>query len=135
MRVKAIPNVVGAFEAFPEDLEKSLEELEIRGRIKTIQTTALLRLVRILWRVLDTRGDFLSLGPQRKTISERWCKKLAKSKMIIVALGIVTKELVQGLKRTSGDRPNYSIVEIGQNTKKSLADDLLSLSFSWKTNS
>ena len=27
-----------------------------------------------------------------------------------------------GNKRTSGDHPNYSIVEIGQNTKKSPGD-------------
>ena len=27
-----------------------------------------------------------------------------------------------GNKRTSGDHPNYSIVEIGQNTKKSTGD-------------
>ena len=43
------------------------------------------------------------------------------------ALGIVTKRLVQGTggtgnRRTSGDHPNYSIVEIGQNTKKSPGD-------------
>ena len=38
-------------------------------------------------------------------------------------LGTVTKGLVKGLrglgnKRTSGDHPNYSIIEIGQNTEK-----------------
>ena len=30
-----------------------------------------------------------------------------------------------GNKRTSGDHPNYSIVEISQNTKKSVGDLLL----------
>ena len=44
--------------------------------------------------------------------------------IVIGALGTVTKGLVQGLedlkqKRTSGNRTNYSIVEIGQNTEKS----------------
>ncbi len=40
------------------------------------------------------------------------------------ALGTVTKILVQGLARlaTSGDNPNYSIVEISQNTEKSPGD-------------
>ena len=34
--------VVGAFGMLPKGLEKRLEELEIRGRIKTIQITGLL---------------------------------------------------------------------------------------------
>ena len=38
----------------PKGLEKRLEELEIRGRIETIQTTAVLRSARILRRVLET---------------------------------------------------------------------------------
>ena len=43
------------------------------------------------------------------------------------ALGTITKGLVQGLedleiKRTSADYPNYSIVEIDQNSKKSPGD-------------
>ena len=36
-----------------------LEELEIRGRIETIQITALLRSARILRSVLETLGDLL----------------------------------------------------------------------------
>ena len=43
--------------------------------------------------------------------------------IVISALGTITKGLVQdrrlGNKRTNGDHPNYSIVEIGQNTEKS----------------
>ena len=47
--------------------------------------------------------------------------------IVIVALGTVTKGLVQGLEdleiyRTSGDRPNYSITKLGQNTEKSPGD-------------
>ena len=47
--------------------------------------------------------------------------------VVISALSIVTKRLVQGTrgtgnKWTSGDHPNYSIVEISQNTKKSPGD-------------
>ena len=49
-----IPIVIGALGMVPKGLERSLEELEIRGRIETIQTTALLRSARILRRVLET---------------------------------------------------------------------------------
>ena len=52
MRVKMIPIVVGALGTVPINLEKRLEELEIRGRIETIQTTALLQSARIPRRVL-----------------------------------------------------------------------------------
>ena len=54
MKVMVIPIVVGALGTVPKGLEKMLEELEIRGRIETIQITALLRSARILRRVLET---------------------------------------------------------------------------------
>ena len=54
MRVKVVPIVIGALGTVPKGLERSLDELEIRGRIETIQTTALLRSARILRRVLET---------------------------------------------------------------------------------
>ena len=54
MRMKGIPIVVGALGTVPINLEKRLEDLEIRGRIETIQTTALQQSARILRRVLET---------------------------------------------------------------------------------
>ena len=54
MRVKVIPIVVGALGTVPINLEKRLEGLEIRGRIETTQTTALLQSSRILRGVLVT---------------------------------------------------------------------------------
>ena len=42
---------------------RGLDELEIRGQIETIQTTALLRSARILWRVLETYLDFIEMPP------------------------------------------------------------------------
>ena len=44
--------------------------------------------------------------------------------VVIEALGTFTKELIEGLgkKRRNGDHPNYSIVEISQNTEKSPGD-------------
>ena len=56
MIVKVIPIGVGALGTVPINLEKRLEDLEIRGRIETIQTTALLQSARILRRDL-TRPD------------------------------------------------------------------------------
>ena len=54
MKVTVIPIVISALGTIPKRLLKVLEDLVIRGQIKTIQTTALLRSVRILRRVLET---------------------------------------------------------------------------------
>ena len=50
MKVKVIPIVVGA----PGTVPKGLENLDIRGKIETIQNTALLQSARKLRRVLET---------------------------------------------------------------------------------
>ena len=49
-----IPIVIGAFGTVTKGLLKDLEDLEVGGRVETIQTTALLKIVRILRRVLET---------------------------------------------------------------------------------
>ena len=46
--------MIGAFGTVTKGLLKGLEDLEIRGRVKTIQSTTLLRTARILRRVLET---------------------------------------------------------------------------------
>ena len=69
MQVTIIPIVIGAFGTVSKGLLKGLEDLEIDGRVETIQTTALLRTARILRRALETWGDLLSLRLQWKTIS------------------------------------------------------------------
>ena len=43
MRVKVVPILFGALGTVPKGLERGLENLEIRRRIQTVQTTALLR--------------------------------------------------------------------------------------------
>ena len=43
MKVTVIPIVIGALGTVTKRLVKELEVLEIRGRVETIQTTALLR--------------------------------------------------------------------------------------------
>ena len=54
MKVTVIPIVVDALITISKCLVKRLENLEIKGRVETIQTTALLRSARILRRVLET---------------------------------------------------------------------------------
>ena len=68
MQVTIIPIVIGAFGTVIKGLLKGLEDLEIGGRVETIQTTALLRTARIVIRVLETWGDLLLLRLQWKTI-------------------------------------------------------------------
>ena len=57
MKVTMIPIVIGAFGTVSKGLLKGLEYLEVVGRVKIIQTTALLRTARILRRVLETWED------------------------------------------------------------------------------
>ena len=54
----------------PKGLIRGLEKWEIGGRLETIQTTALLRSVRILRRVLETWEDLLSFSLQWKKNSQ-----------------------------------------------------------------
>ena len=61
MKVTIVPIVIGAFGTITKGLLKDLVDLEIGGRVETIQMTALLRTDRILRRVLETWGDLLSL--------------------------------------------------------------------------
>ena len=69
MKVTLVPIVIGALGTITKGLLKGLQDLEIGGRVETIQRTALLRTARILRRVLYTWGDLLSLKLQWKTIS------------------------------------------------------------------
>ena len=54
MKVTIIPIMVGAFGTVSKGLIKGLEDLEVGGRVETIQTTVLLKTNRILRRVLET---------------------------------------------------------------------------------
>ena len=54
MKVTIIRIVIGAFGTVTKGFLKGLEDLEVGGRVETIQTTALLRTARILSRVLET---------------------------------------------------------------------------------
>ena len=54
VKVTVIPIVIGSLGTILKSLVRSLGELEIGRRVETIQTTALLRLARILRRVQET---------------------------------------------------------------------------------
>ena len=69
MQVTIIPIVIGVFGTVTKGLLKGLEYMEVGGRVETIQTTGLLRTVKILRRVLETWGDLQSLRLQWKTIA------------------------------------------------------------------
>ena len=47
MKVMVIPIVISALGTVPKGLERRLEKIEIGGKIKSIQTTPLLRLTKI----------------------------------------------------------------------------------------
>ena len=64
MKLSIIPIVIDALGTVKEGLIKGLEDLEITGRMGTIQTTPLLRLAIIQRRVLKTYGDLRLLKLQ-----------------------------------------------------------------------
>ena len=65
MKVTIVPIVIGALGTITKGLWKGMEDLEVGGRVETIQTTALLRTARIL----ETWGDLLLLRLLWKTLS------------------------------------------------------------------
>ena len=54
MKVMIVPIEIGALGTITKGLFKGLEDLEVGGRVETIQTTELFRTARILRRVLET---------------------------------------------------------------------------------
>ena len=54
LKVTIIPIVIGAFGTVTKGLLKGLEDLEVGGRVETLQTTALMKTARIPRRVLET---------------------------------------------------------------------------------
>ena len=54
MKVTTVPIMIGALGTITKGLLKGLEDLDVGGRVETIQMTALLRTARILRRVLET---------------------------------------------------------------------------------
>ena len=72
MKGTFIQIVICAFGSVVKGLIKGLEDLEVGGRVETIQTAALLRTAienGILRRVPEIRGDLLSLKLQEKPLA------------------------------------------------------------------
>ena len=70
----------------------------------------------------EKKDKYMDLARELK---KHWNRKRTVIPIVIGAFGTVTKGLIQGLedlKIRSGDYLNYSIVKIGQSTKKSLGD-------------
>ena len=67
MKVMVIPTVIDALDTVTKGLIQRIGDLEIRGKVETIQTTVLLRSARILRRVLETWEDSLALRLQWNT--------------------------------------------------------------------
>ena len=64
MKGMVIPIITDALGIIPKGLVNGQEDLEKRRQGGAIQTTTLLRLVRILSRVLESSGNLLSLKLQ-----------------------------------------------------------------------
>ena len=59
MKVPVLPIVIGGLDTVTKGLVEGLEDLVVRGRVETIQNTALLKWARGLRRVLETWEDLL----------------------------------------------------------------------------
>ena len=100
MKVTIIPIVIGTFDTVTKRLLKGLEDLEVGGRVKTIQTTVLLKTTRILRRVLETWRDCChSNSSERpsvdadvknsKVVNNNDNNNLAPKKKIVVSVNIL----------------------------------------------
>ena len=69
MKVTIVPIVIDVLGTVTKGLLKGLEDLEVGGRVETIQITPLLRTARMLRPFLEIWGDLPSLRLQRKIIS------------------------------------------------------------------
>ena len=59
MKVTIVQIVIGTLGTITKVLLKDLEDLEVGGRVETIQITVLLKTARMLRRVLETLRDLL----------------------------------------------------------------------------
>ena len=125
MKATVIPLVIGALETVPRGLIKELEELEITGRMETIQTTTLLRSARILRGVLEIWGDLLSLRLQWMAVSKIYSEKLASNNFNLTMRknGIyTTQHLSWKMRRTNSswvyDRDDQNISTKKKKKKK-----------------
>ena len=89
MQMTSVLIVIGAVGTVTKWLLKRLEDLEVGGRVETIQTTTLLRTARIQRRVLGTWGDLLSLRIQWKSLVNAEMKSSNEWIIIIIMIIII----------------------------------------------
>ena len=65
-KVTIAPIVIGTFGTVTKGLSKCLEDLEVGGRVETIQSTALLRTARTLRRVLEIKENCCYLNSSER---------------------------------------------------------------------
>ena len=91
MKVAVIPIVIGVQSTITKGMIKRLEDWCKKGRVETMQTSALLRSARILRRVLETCGDLLSLRLRCKIISANVCMKNYRMSKIVIIVIIISE--------------------------------------------
>ena len=72
MKVTVIPIIVGISGGIPENWEKKRGKLKITERIENILIIALLKSVTILWKVLGSWRDLLSLKIENRSLQLVW---------------------------------------------------------------
>ena len=68
--------MINTFEMIPKYLVNGLELMEVSECVETIQTASLIIFASILRRIINTRGELISIRIQLKTTSLGWCEKL-----------------------------------------------------------
>ena len=76
MKVTIIPIVIGAFGAVTKGLLKGLEDLEVKGRVETIQTKALLGTAK---NTEKSPGDLRRLAATQTQVKSHQLKLMGKS--------------------------------------------------------
>ena len=73
MKLTIIPIVIGAFGTVTKGLLKGLEDLEVGGRVETIQTTALLKTARMQEDSWTLEENFChSISCEHRQLTLRW---------------------------------------------------------------
>ena len=78
MKLTVIPIVIDALGTVTKGFVEGLEDVEIRERVKTIKTIALLRSARILRRVLENEETGVQSDSSKKPSANASVKKLEK---------------------------------------------------------
>ena len=86
MKVTVIPIIIDGLGKVIKGLVRGLEDLEIRGQMETIQTTALLRSARILRRILETEETCCQTDFREKPSNKAGMKNSQKIEVIIIII-------------------------------------------------